>query len=184
MLACTRSDSRQFNEPSFWTLAHFHPNCRNVKLCWYCCSVEDSYSSFFFLFFCYDEVLFIILYIMPALCSEVTSGPQRYAEILYNCAFCKWNARQSLTLAQSFREVIIWNHTQGFCIQFLRLVHVTVEKINEYILFLCFLQITQMQPYVSVITFFEVSAVSKMDVFPLGMFLFVVHIFCWQTQFV
>lgn len=57
-------------------------------------------------------------------------------------------------------------------------------KINEYILFLCFLQITQMQPYVSVITFSEVSAVSEMDVFPLGMFLFVVHIFCWQTQFV
>lgn len=136
-----------------------------------------------------------------------------------NCAFCKWNARQSLTLPQRFRKVIIWNHTQGFCIQFLRLVHMTVEKfcsagvtscgiwnivacravfffiakcimgllnlkINEYILFLCFLQITQMQPYVSVITFSEVSAVSKMDVFPLGMFLFVVHIFCWQTQFV
>lgn len=57
-------------------------------------------------------------------------------------------------------------------------------KINEYILFLCFLQITQMQPYVSVITFSEVSAASEMDVFPLGMFLFVVHIFCWQTQFV
>lgn len=123
---------------------------------------------------------------------------------------------------QRFREVIIWNHTQGFCIQFLRLVHMTVEKfcsagvtscgiwnivacrdvfffiiiiakcimgllnlkINEYILFLCFLQITQMQPYVSVITFSEVSAVSEMDVFPLGVFLFVVHIFCWQTQFV
>lgn len=57
-------------------------------------------------------------------------------------------------------------------------------KINEYILFLCFLHITRMQPYVNVITFCKMSAVSKMDVFPLGMFLFVVHIFCWQTQFV
>lgn len=57
-------------------------------------------------------------------------------------------------------------------------------KINEYVLFLCILQTTQMQPYVSVITFHGVWGVGKIDVFPLGMFLLVVHISCWQTQFV
>lgn len=57
-------------------------------------------------------------------------------------------------------------------------------KINDCILFMCFLRITQMQPYASVITFCRVSWVSKTDVFPLRMFLFVVHIFCKLTQFV